>query len=460
MDRNVRRRRVQRRVIELYLSGQSQRDICRKLKKGDRKVRAILEKAKAFGYLSGRELPAVPLAIFPEEESVNIFSSTVDQALLEHKPWIQERLNFGWKKVTVWEELPIQVTRSSFYRFLERHSLDRLGEKISRITPEIVHKPGEALIVDWGKLRTVKTEDGKSKILWAFVGVLGFSRYMMVRLVWTNDVPTTITVLENMLQEIGGVPARITSDNPKCFALEASKYEPLLNPVLERWSAHYGLCLECLPPSDPEKKGKVERLMPYVRRLYEAHGDEWQGLDESQEYINKKVLIANQRKHGTTQMQPSEVFNQLEKPALKPLPAVSYETEEFHEGTVREDGYVRFRNKFYSAGAENKGEEVVILGNKTHVSIYLKGKLLDIHERITDPYISKSTKAHHLKPHEQVMQDGSFYIKRAQKVGPFTAKLIATILESGQGFVDTRKVWGILSLDKNYSRPPQNTLWK
>jgi hypothetical protein len=273
---------------------------------------------------------------------------------------------------------------------------------------------------------------------------------MMVRLVWSNDVATTVLALESMLQEIGGVPARITSDNPKCFALKADKYEPLLNPVLERWSAHYGLCLECLPPADPKKKGKVERMMPYGRRLYEAHGD-WQGLEESQAYMNKKVAIANERKHGTTSLKPIDVFNKIEKEKLKPLPALAYELEEYHEGEVRADGYVRFRNKFYSVGDEHVGQEVVVLGGKTQVSIYMKGKLFEVHDRINNPYIAKSTKAHHLKPHERVMQDGSFYIKRAERIGPFTAKLIETILAAGQGFVDTRKVWGILSLDKNHA---------
>jgi hypothetical protein len=48
------------------------------------------------------------------------------------------------------------------------------------------------------------------------------------------------------------------------------------------------------------------------------------------------------------------------------------------------------------------------------------------------------------------MQDGAFYIKRAEKIGPFTAQLVSVILAQGHGFVDTRKVWGILSLDKTF----------
>lgn len=441
---------MERRVVELHLSGASGREICAKLKTGDRKVRRILADAATYGYLSGRPLPAVPLAIFAEPAPTDT-TSDVDQLLLQHKEWVTDRLNFGWKKVTVWEELPMTIGRSSFYRFLTRHRLDRLGERFARVIPEIVHKPGEALLVDWGKLRSVKDADGKVRTLWAFVGVMGFSRYMMVRLVWTNDVPTTVLALESMLKELGGVPRRITSDNPKCFAIEASKYEPLLNPVLERWSAHYGTILECLPPADPQKKGKVERLMPFVRRLYEAHGEAWLGVEESQAYLDKKIIIANERKHGTTNLRPVEIFNQAERGSLKPLPATTYEVEEFTQPTVREDGFVRFANKYYSVGTQYKGQDAIVLGTKLQVSIYLSGQLLEVHDRINTPHVSKSTKPHHLLPNERVMEDGAFYIKRGAKIGPFTAKLIAVILENGEGFVDTRKVWGILSLDKNHT---------
>jgi len=443
---------MERRSVELILQGKSNREICKALKLGDRKVRRTRALAQAYGYLSGaKPLPAFPEAIFPLDEPADrLATSPVDQVLLNKKDWINERLALGWRPVTVWEELGCEIKRSSFYRFLNRHKLEDVGQR-ARLIPEIRHAEAEAMLVDWGKLRTVVGDDGKKRTLWAFVGVLGFSRYMMVRLVWTNDVATTILTLESMLREIGGAPRRVTSDNPKCFALKADKYEPLLNPVLERWSAHYGLTLECLPPYDPQKKGKVERLMPYVRRLYEAHGDSWHGLEESQSYINKKALIANQRKHGTTGLRPVEVLDGIERARLKPLPAVGYELEEFHEGIVRKDGYVRFRGKYYSVGCEHVDLAVIVLGGKEQVSIYAKGKLLETHARINDPHTAKSTKQHHLLPHERTMLDGAFYIKRGEKMGPHVACAIGLILASGDGFVDLRKVWGILSLDKEFS---------
>jgi len=58
-----------------------------------------------------------------------------------------------------------------------------------------------------------------------------------------------------------------------------------------------GTIVECLPPADPQKKGKVERLIGYTRRLYEAHGPLWSGLEESQTYMDRKVALANERRH-------------------------------------------------------------------------------------------------------------------------------------------------------------------
>ena len=182
--------------------------------------------------------------------------------------------------------------------------------------------------------------------------------------------------------------------------MQASRYEPILNPGIERFAAHYGVMVECLPPRDPQKKGKIERPVPYVRRLYEAHGETWVGIEESQSYLDGKMVLANQRRHGTTQKRPIDLLVE-ERAALKPLPPTAYAVEQFHEGPVRKDGHVRFEHKYYSVDESYCGKSVVVLGGRTHVSIYCNGKLLEVHDRLTDPHRSKSTKPHHLKPWER-----------------------------------------------------------
>ena len=457
MTRNSREKRMDRKIVEMLQAGRSLREILGGLHVGDRRARRLRILAEEHGYLgeSARPLPPYPEPLFPEEgdPSAPARTSEADQLLQAKRDWITDRLHAGWHPITVFEELGLPIGRSSFYRYLRRHKLQDLGEHVRRVVPEIVHRPGEALLLDWGKLRDViDPETGKKKPLWAFVGVLGFSRYMMVRLVWSNDLPTTMEAIQSMLREIGGVPCRITSDNPKCFAIEASNYEPLLNPLFERVAAHYGCAIECLPPAAPEKKGKVERPMPYVRRLYEAHGDRWLGIEESQQYIDRKLEIANERTHGTTRLKPIDQLIGVEIGALKSLPALSYEPETYSEGLVRKDGHVRFENRYYSLAENFIGEKVVILGTASQVSIYHQGKLIEVHNRVTDPNRSKSTKLEHLKPWERAMQDDSIYLQRARSIGPDVERFVAALLRQGLGFIDTRKVWGVLSFDKTYPK--------
>jgi len=49
------------------------------------------------------------------------------------------------------------------------------------------------------------------------------------------------------------------------------------------------------------------------------------------------------------------------------------------------------------------------------------------------------------------MEDGSVYRQRAAALGPHVERMVLRLLQLGQGFIDTRKVWGILSLDKRYT---------
>jgi hypothetical protein len=62
----------------------------------------------------------------------------------------------------------------------------------------------------------------------------------------------------------------------------------------------------------------------------------------------------------------------------------------------------------------------------------------------------KVAKRHHLKPWEQTLGDSGFYVERAGRLGPNVQAWVEEVLRQGQGFVDTRKVWGVLSLDKRY----------
>jgi len=450
MKASTRRRIMDRRIVERLRVGDGTNKISRELEVSKKRVVEVRRRAAKHHYLDEHvALPRYPEVLFPEViDGRSERQVPTDTELEQHVDWIRERLELGWYPITVWEELPIRVPRSNFYRFLSRHKLRNVGTR-ARVIPEIISEPGETLQLDWGKLRTVE-ENGKRKTLWMFIGVLGFSRYMMVRLVWKMDVETTLGAIKSMFEELGGVTSKLTTDNPKCIALLASKYEPILHPITERFASHYGTIIECLPPREPQQKGKVERQMSYVRRLYQAHGDDWWGCEESEHYLNQKLELANLRKHGTTKLQPLEVFEQQEKLALKPLPTAPYEIEQYHKGKVRCDGCVRFDGKYYGVEKQYIREDVAIIATLSQVTIYHNGKLIEVHDRLTNPHQSKSIKPHHKEPWERTFEEQSVYRERARKLGEWVEELIVTILAQGNGFIDFRKIWGILSLDKKF----------
>lgn len=456
MKRSTRMLIMDRKIVVRLIEGDSFNSIERDLKVGYRRVKRLYSKALTAGYITLlRPLPPFPEKLFVEtdnssEQKINSIKSPYDEILLPYLSDIKTKIELDYRPITILEELPVKIPSSSFYRFLNRHGLEYKKKKIDRVVPEIFTPPGEVLQLDWGKIRdVVDPKTGKKKTLWALVGVLGFSRFMMVKFVWTNSVEVTMSAIEEMLRELGGSPRKIVSDNPKCFATEASLYEPILNIAMERFASHYGFILELLPPRRPELKGKVERLMPYTRRLFESYG-EFVSLEHAQEHMNKKLVIANERKHGTLKKRPIDMFLLDEVQLLKELPALGFSREEYQESKVRKDGHVCFRGKYYSVGENLAGESTFIIGNQDTVTIYLKGELLESHGRIKNTYQVKSTKKHHLKQWDQIQDDHGMYLDRAKAIGESVEVMVASILKQGNGFVDTRKVWGILSLDKSY----------
>jgi hypothetical protein len=448
-------------ILENLFLQKGVKKICQLLRVGGPRVREVRQKAIAANYLAkdGKTIGTMPVPLYPNQLFPDFIDgrsqrqSTPHQLLLEHRDWIKAQLIDEWSLISIYEELPIKgISASSFYRFMRKEKLLVGRQKEKNNSGPIFHKPGEALLLDWGKLRDVVDPMTKKKrTLWAFVGVLGCSRYMMVRLVWTNSVVVTLDAIASMFEEIGGTPSKITSDNPKCFASQADFYDPTLNPELEKFAHHYNsFRIECLPPYEPQKKGKVERMMPYVRRLFEAYPQDFISLEHAQAYMNEKCVKANERKHGTTALQPIVAFKEQESHALKPLPSLAYEHETISFVKVRKDGFVRHLHKYYALPNFTIQKEATIISNKKRISIYVDGKLIETYNVIDDPYQTHAIHEHLKKPWQRFEENYNHLLKRATAIGPTCYQLIYQILSQKNGFVDNRIVWGILALDKKY----------
>lgn len=452
---------VDRKIVEGLREGRSLTSLTKSTNKGKGYVIKVRDMAIEHGYIvlsnpdtknyckTSKVLPPFPEALFPLRDGRSEKLIETDEILNPKLSWIKERIELGWSPQSIFEELPLSVPRSNFYRYIHRHKLMKSAP--SRNVMELIHAPAECLQVDWGKLfDVIDPVTKKKKTIWIFIGVLGHSRYEMARVVEKLDFATTIEILMSMFEELGGVPRKVTSDNPKVFVQEASNYEPFLNPAFERFAAHYGFIVEALPPSAPEKKGKVERMVPMKRRLFESYDKSKYSLDDAQSHLNRKMSIANERKHGAHLQKPLDVFINEEAALLKPLPTLRYELETIMTSTIRSDGYVRFLNKYYRVDTRLKGEKALVIGNMSQVSIYCKGRLIEVYKRITDKFTTKACKDHYKESWEKTLQDHGHYMKQAKNIGPNVERFVGIILARGEGFVDTRSVWGLLTLNKKY----------
>jgi hypothetical protein len=100
---------MDRKIVQLLLEGKTQRKKCQELKVGSRRVAKLLLLSKEKGYLDGTPLPPYPEALFERRNNTKITISECDNLLLKHKDWMLEKLMSGWHKVTVFEELPVNI---------------------------------------------------------------------------------------------------------------------------------------------------------------------------------------------------------------------------------------------------------------------------------------------------------------------------------------------------------------
>ena len=118
-----------------------------------------------------------------------------------------------------------------------------------------VWSPGDTLVIDWG------SEDG----LHVFCAVAAWSRWRFVRFAADERSETTLGLLAECLEELGGVPKVVLSDRMGC--LKGGVVAGLVVPTPEyvRFASHFGFRPDFCEGGDPESKGIVENLVGYAK---------------------------------------------------------------------------------------------------------------------------------------------------------------------------------------------------
>jgi transposase len=118
-----------------------------------------------------------------------------------------------------------------------------------------VWSPGEHLVIDWG------AEGG----LHVFCAVLAWCRFRFVRFAADEHAETTLAMLAECFEVLGGVPGKVLADRMGCpkGGVVANVVVPTAEYV--RFAGHYGFRPDFCEAADPESKGIVENLVGYAK---------------------------------------------------------------------------------------------------------------------------------------------------------------------------------------------------
>ena len=193
---------------------------------------------------------------------------------------------------------------------------------------------------------------GKRRRPHLFRIVLSCSRKAYSEGVTRQTTEQFIRCIENAFAHFGGVPRMLVIDNLRAAVARADWYDPELNPKVQSFARHYGTVILPTRPYTPRHKGKIERQVGYAQSNA-LKGRTFNSLAQQNQFLREwEASVADTRIHGTTRKQVAKAFEELERPALLPLPPGRFPCFQEAQRVVNRDGHVEVARAYYSAPPE------------------------------------------------------------------------------------------------------------
>jgi len=321
----------------------------------------------------------------------------------------------------------------------------------------LVHKGGERLFVDYAgqTVAVVHPQTGEIRQAHIFVATLGASSYSYAEAHWSEDLPSWIGGHVRALAFFGGVPDIIVPDNAKVGVKHPSRYEPDLNPTYHDLAQHYGAVVIPARIRAPRDKAKVEVGIQVVERwiLARLRDRSFFGLVELNRAIRDLLEELNNREMRHLGKSRRELFEALDRPALKPLPERAYQFATWKKAKVNVDYHVEFDKHYYSLPHRLLGEAVFVRATERTVEIFHKHRRVASHPRSRERG-RYTTLLDHMPPAHRHYAEWSpeRFLRWAEEFGPHTGQLIQAVLASRRHPQQAyRTCLGILGLARGYS---------
>jgi transposase len=318
------------------------------------------------------------------------------------------------------------------------------------------YRAGEKMFVDHAGPTVPVVDAGTGLIQEAsiFVAVLGASNYTFCEAVWKRDLPSWIGSHTRAIEFFQGVAAITVPDNWKAGVTQACYYDPELNPTYRDWAEHYGTVVIPARVRKPRDKAKVENGVLIVERwiLAALRHRTFFSLAELNDAIRELLVKLNQRKFRKLDTTRQRLFEEIDRPALKQLPATPFEFAKWKMAKVHPDYHVEIDRHYYSVPYQHAHENVDVRVSEKTVEIFLKGSRIAAHVRSYIPGKHTTQKEHRPKKHQDLQWTSSTMTEKGRAVGPNTADALQRIMdERKHPELGYRACLGVLRLGKRYS---------
>ena len=365
----------------------------------------------------------------------------------------------GVTKQWVWQEyLETHPGGYQYSRFCERYG--RWLQSAS-VTMRQEHRAGEKSFVDFSGdgVQVVDAVTGEVRVAKLFVAVLGASNLTYVEPVFSEDMATWVGCHVRAFAYFGGVTELVVPDNLKAGVTRAHRYEPDTNPTYADLARHYGFAILPARPRRPRDKAKVEVGVLLAERwilaaLRHRHFTSLAEVSEAVRPLLEKLNDRPMRKLGKSRR---ELFEEVERAALKPLPSRPYELAFWKKARVNIDYHVELEGHWYSVPYGLVGKEVELRHTEACVEVFLAGRRVASHVR-SQQRGRFTTQAEHMPAsHRQHAEwTPSRVVQWAKSVGPACAQLVEELMKRRphpqQGF---RSALGIIRLADKEKYGPQ-----
>lgn len=415
-------------------------------------VNKIEESKLSYEELSAMDEDAVYKLLFP----VATETPVSDKEMPDFEYLTKELKKKGVTLQLLYEEYrrdhPDGYSRSQFY--------EKYRDYAKKLDPvmRFNHKAGDKMFEDFSgdKPHYINPKTGEKVEVELFVTALGASSYTFACAVADQKTENFIKGNIKALEYYGGCPACIVPDNLTSGVTSACYYDPEINRTFADMAKHYNVAVIPARVAKPRDKAKVENAVLQAQRriLAALRNRTFFSLYELNDAILQEVEKLNSRPMAVTGKSRRELFEEIEKPALRLLPAERFEIYNYKKPTkLNIDYHVDVEKSYYSVTHALIGQTVDVKYNSRVVEIYHKNKRVASHIRTykKGEYITEDS--HMPNEHRQYLEWTPERIKNwGGKIGPHTAKLIERIMEvrkhPEQGF---RNCLGIIRLSKQYT---------